>query len=337
MEENIKFKVLLIIVKMDVNKISVIITAHNRKKYILEALSSVINNNLSKDKLEIIIVKNYIDSVIDSEIERLSKQYNIISIIENDFRLGAKISKGVKSSSGDVITFLEDDDIYLPARLSNIFQIFEKDSNIIFYHNMFEIVGDKKINEIVSDYRHNIILACNDKRKIWKQIAKTEAKFNLSSMAIRASVLRSWMDLISRINLAVDNTLFYISLTEKGCLMIDPRIFTKFRVSDKKDYTKNEKELYPFVQFMTEKFYEDFILLHSVFRDSYFDYSLREGLLFWYLKHRILSEKNSTNYDIHITKFLDLILRNRLLIILYFVSLLPYSIRKYFINRYFIR
>jgi len=44
-------------------------------------------------------------------------------------------------------------------------------------------------------------------------------------MAIRASVLRSWMYLIFRINLAVDNTLFYISLTEKGCLMIDPRIF----------------------------------------------------------------------------------------------------------------
>ncbi|WP_338107603.1 glycosyltransferase [Saccharolobus islandicus] len=37
------------------NKISVIITAHDRKKYILEALSSVINNNLPKDKLEIII------------------------------------------------------------------------------------------------------------------------------------------------------------------------------------------------------------------------------------------------------------------------------------------
>jgi len=57
MEENIKFRVLLIIVKMDVNKISVIITAHNRKKYILEDLSSIINNNLSKDKLGIIIVK----------------------------------------------------------------------------------------------------------------------------------------------------------------------------------------------------------------------------------------------------------------------------------------
>jgi glycosyltransferase involved in cell wall biosynthesis len=59
------------------NRTSVIITAHNRKKYIQEALSSVINNNLPKDKLEIIIVKNYKDDVIDSEIERLSKQYNI--------------------------------------------------------------------------------------------------------------------------------------------------------------------------------------------------------------------------------------------------------------------
>ncbi|MFP3317403.1 MAG: glycosyltransferase [Candidatus Nanopusillus sp.] len=97
-EENIKFKVLVIVVKVMSNRTSVIITAHNRKKYIQEALSSVINNNLPKDKLEIIIVKNYKDDVIDSEIERLSKQYNIISLIENDFRLGAKISKGIKSS-----------------------------------------------------------------------------------------------------------------------------------------------------------------------------------------------------------------------------------------------
>jgi len=91
------------------------------------------------------------------------------------------------------------------------------------------------------------------------------------------------------------------------------------------------------VQFITEKFYEDFVLLHTIFRDGYFDYSLREGLLFWYLKYIILSEKNSTDYNIHIKKFLDIIFRNKLFIILYFVSLLPYSIRKYFVNRYFVR
>nr|WP_274378348.1 glycosyltransferase [Sulfolobus islandicus] len=313
------------------------ITAHDRKKYILEALSSVINNNLPKDKLEIIIVKNYKDNVIDSEIEKLSKQHNIISLVESDSRLGAKISKGIKNSSGDIITFLEDDDIYLPDRLFNIFQLFDKNNNIIFYHNMFEIIGNRKIDEIVSNYRHNMILTCDDKRKIWKEVAKTEAKFNLSSMAIKASILRSWVDLISRINLAVDNTLFYISLNENGCLMIDPRIFTKFRVSDKKDYIKNEKELYIFIQFMAEKFYEDFVLLNSIFKDSYFNEGIRQGLLFWYLKYRILSEKNSTNYNIHILKFLDIIFRNKLFIILYFISLLPYSIRKYFVNRYFIR
>lgn len=63
------------------NKISVIITAHDRKMYILEALSSVINNNLPKDKLEIIIVKNYKDNVIDYETDKLSKQHNIIFLI----------------------------------------------------------------------------------------------------------------------------------------------------------------------------------------------------------------------------------------------------------------
>ncbi|QPG49192.1 glycosyltransferase family 2 protein [Saccharolobus solfataricus] len=315
------------------SKISVIITAHNRRKYILDALGSVINNNLPKDKLEIIVVKNYKDDVIDSEIDRLSKLYNVISLIENDFRLGAKISRGIKNCSGDVITFLEDDDLYLPDRLSNILQIFSN-NNIIFYHNMIEIIGNRKIDEIVSDYRHGQILVCENKRKIWKQVASTEAKFNLSSMALRANLLSSWIDLISRINFAVDNALFYISLNEKGCLMIDPRVFTKFRISDKKDYIKNEREFHLFI---AEKFYEDYILLHSTFKDSYFNDAIKQGLVFWYLKYRILSEKISTNYSLRATKFLDVIFRNKLLIILYFIALLPYNLRKYIVNKYFIK
>lgn len=108
-------------------------------------------------------------------------------------------------------------------------------------------------------------------------MANTEAKFNLSSMAPRANLLSSWIDLISRINLAVDNALFYISLNEKGCLMIDPRVFTKFRISDKKDYIKNEREFHLFI---AEKFYEDYILLHSTFKDSYFNDAIKQGLVF---------------------------------------------------------
>ena len=38
--------------------ISVIVTAYNRKQFILEALNSIVNQTLSKDKYEVIVTKN---------------------------------------------------------------------------------------------------------------------------------------------------------------------------------------------------------------------------------------------------------------------------------------
>ncbi|ACP37766.1 glycosyl transferase family 2 [Sulfolobus islandicus M.14.25] len=320
---------------MSSNKISVIITAHDRKKYILDALNSVINNAIPSDKLEIVIVKNYKDDYIDYEIEKLSKRYNIVSLIENNFKLGAKISAGIKNSQGEIVTFLEDDDLYLPYRLINILKIFN-DTSIIFYHNMFEILGNKRIDEIVSNYKHNIILSCDDsKQSEYKYLASTEAKFNLSSIAVRKNILDSWTDVILKVNFAVDNLLFYISLSEKGCLMIDPKIFTKFRVSDKKDYyVKNPNGLYTFKQFISEKYYEDFILMNTIFKNSYFKDLIREGLLFWYLESKILSEDNNKQFNLNLLEYLDIFIRNKFFIALYLVSLFPSKLRKYFIRRY---
>ena len=45
--------------------ISVIITAYNRKEYLLDAINSVINQTLDKKYYEIIVIKNYNDSKID--------------------------------------------------------------------------------------------------------------------------------------------------------------------------------------------------------------------------------------------------------------------------------
>jgi glycosyltransferase involved in cell wall biosynthesis len=39
--------------------ISVIITAHNRREFLLDAVNSALNQTLPKDEYEIIIVKNF--------------------------------------------------------------------------------------------------------------------------------------------------------------------------------------------------------------------------------------------------------------------------------------
>jgi len=50
--------------------ISVIITAYNRKEFLLDAFNSALNQTLSRDKHEIIVTKNFRDSKIDSYIKK---------------------------------------------------------------------------------------------------------------------------------------------------------------------------------------------------------------------------------------------------------------------------
>jgi Glycosyl transferase family 2. len=57
--------------------ISVIITAYNRKEFLLDAIKSALKQTLPKDKYEIIVIKNFKDNLIDDFIN----ENNIKSIL----------------------------------------------------------------------------------------------------------------------------------------------------------------------------------------------------------------------------------------------------------------
>ena len=59
--------------------ISVIISAHNRKEYLLEAIKSVVNQTLDPKNYEIIVVKNFKDKTVDEYINA----EGIFSIFKN--------------------------------------------------------------------------------------------------------------------------------------------------------------------------------------------------------------------------------------------------------------
>ncbi|MCW1293277.1 MAG: glycosyltransferase [Candidatus Parvarchaeota archaeon] len=52
------------------NYISVIVTAYNRKEFLLNALKSAVNQTLDRKFYEIIVVKNFNDNEIDNYIQQ---------------------------------------------------------------------------------------------------------------------------------------------------------------------------------------------------------------------------------------------------------------------------
>jgi len=66
--------------------ISIIITAYNRRKYIRQAIQSIINSTLSRDGYELIVVKNFKDEFVDSIVEKLGGKNILIDMAS----IGAK-------------------------------------------------------------------------------------------------------------------------------------------------------------------------------------------------------------------------------------------------------
>jgi uncharacterized protein YneR len=62
-----------------------------------------------------------------------------MKIIVKEEHLSAKIIKGAEESMGEVLSFLEDKDLWLLQKLDIVKQVF-KDKDVIYYHNNFIIL-----------------------------------------------------------------------------------------------------------------------------------------------------------------------------------------------------
>ena len=195
--------------------ISVIITAYKRKEFILGAVNSVINQSLEKSKYEIIVVKNYLDNTID----KFLNEHNIIDIYTDRIPLGAKIAYGIEKSEGEVICFLEDDDLFLPNKLEIIYSVFKENPNITFLRNEViktrsmnlenDVILKGKIGECLITFSVYQLIKLKNVNDL---IVKFEANVNISSMSIRKNKYLQYEYLIEKTEFLQDTLIFVISL-----------------------------------------------------------------------------------------------------------------------------
>ncbi|MTC70889.1 glycosyltransferase [Providencia sp. wls1914] len=101
------------------NLVSVIIPTYGRAKYLSNAINSVLKQTYKN--IEIIVIDDNTESNHHFETLSLIESYNdnrIKYIFENQNQGGALArNKGIKIASGNYITFLDDDDLYLENKI----------------------------------------------------------------------------------------------------------------------------------------------------------------------------------------------------------------------------
>ncbi len=107
-------------------KVSVVIPNYNYGRFIQEAVRSVLAQTRVPD--EVIVVD---DGSTDDSIERLAEFGDRIQVIRQaQSGVGVARNVGARASSGNVIAFLDSDDIWMPDKLERQLALLESDSSI---------------------------------------------------------------------------------------------------------------------------------------------------------------------------------------------------------------
>ena len=182
--------------------ISVIIIAYDRKQFLLNAIKSVLNQTLDKKYYEIIVIKNFQDDKIDNYI----LENHIKGIISKDQSLGGKLIESLAVTRSDIISFLEDDDLFSNNKLDIVYNKFRDNRNLCYYHNSNIIINDRY--EVVN-------------KKGLKSIVS-----NLSSISIKKGIVN--FTNLKEIGLAPDQFMYLSALESDENILADKERLTRY-------------------------------------------------------------------------------------------------------------
>lgn len=137
-------------------KISIISPSLNQGQFIEETILSVLSQNYPN--LEYIIIDGVsTDNTLDI-LEKYSSQLKWIS--EEDTGQTNAINKGMKLATGEIVAYLNADDILLPNALENVAHSFDKYPNVKWLVGKCQIVDEKgnESRKLITSYKNLLLL-----------------------------------------------------------------------------------------------------------------------------------------------------------------------------------
>lgn len=192
-------------------KVSVIMPTYKRPKYLLRAINSVLNQTYKN--IELIVVDDNNDGdEYRIETEELMNQINDqkIKYVKHKVNKNGSSARntGIFNSVGDYITFLDDDDEFLPKKIEKQVECMEKldDSWVACYTLINRFIDGKLIDKSTDVKSGNIYL----------EVFKNELFFNSgSNLFVRSKIVKDINGFDESFNRMQDLE-FLIRVAEKG-------------------------------------------------------------------------------------------------------------------------
>ena len=247
--------------------ISVIIPVYSRTQYVNEAINSVLNQTLSKDKYEIIVVTN-----VD-----LPEREGVKIIKSNERWQGPKFAQAIEEAKGEIISLLDDDDLFLPNKLEVVYKVFKENEKIGLFKNPI-----KWVNELGKEWlddlpREPITITGKDLNldKLSEAI-KYKVGFNSSSFFRKREIL-NYLDYLKEVKLVIDAFIGLLFLFTSQ-VVIWNKLLSVYRVLS----ISTSRKLSSLDQYIEHKrtleriAYEDYMTQYGALKSSDFEKTLEK-------------------------------------------------------------
>ncbi|MGA8542563.1 MAG: glycosyltransferase family A protein [Thermoplasmata archaeon] len=212
---------------------SVVVTAYRRRTFLRGAVQSVLDQTLAHAEFEVIVLKDFADPEIDSWLATLGP--SVRNVTEDLPLVGQMLVRGGELARGDVVCFLDDDDRFRPEKLAGLRALFREDARLGLVHNAFDAI-DVDGHRLPQWERFRPQPPTSETwgpdrgRVRFPWLHRYGGYVNVSSMAIRTSIVRRWSSWLARVPASQDVVLFALALASDVNVRVDASRWSEYRV-----------------------------------------------------------------------------------------------------------
>ena len=214
-----------------VPRLSVIVTAYDRREFLVSALDSLRRQGIPSRDYEVIVLKNFQDEAIDSYIMREGMRQ---TTIPGKSAVGRMLSIGIALANAPILSFLDDDDMFPTGKLGEVLRRFEADSSLAYYNNGYRNVGPdgRPLGRPEPRY-HWSVEGSQDAPSLkatHRRLLTDGAYYHMSSTNVRRSTLLPHLNGLSRVAAMQDAFIYYLALDGGGKLEFSNEVPSLYRI-----------------------------------------------------------------------------------------------------------
>mgnify|MGYP001772598192 CR=1 FL=1 len=243
--------------------ISVIIPVYNRTQYVGDAINSVLSQTLDKDKYEIIVITN-----VD-----LPEKERVRIIKSNERWQGPMVAQCIEEARGEVISLLDDDDLFLPDKLEVVYKVFRENEKLGLLKNPIKYRNEYGKEWLGIVPKEALVSTPNDLNidKISEFIFKYGVGVNSSSMSFRKIYINDYLSYLREIKLAVDNFIGFVFLfTNQVMIWNQPLSIYRVKSNSASHKLASLDQYIEHAIFFLKINYEDDIVTYNAIKNSNF-------------------------------------------------------------------